>query len=1062
MSNLHSLVPSVYSPALVARGHNLHIIHIPLCSYGQLLYLLSDRTSNLKFLTRDAALLRFFHSFLSTAPQVTVQLYAVTVATNPDTATFDLTTIIKVTLIASAVSLLYTIMVFSTSDHLSGKNRRVVFPGHVMLMVANVSLIVSRVFALALFAHAYGAFVFVVVGIHLVAVFIGILHQQSAFCADVTQTPAKPRWYLEVPFNVLASFVYIFIYLNLKSGRMRYQIMVFHILTFVENVVMVSLFYTNQSQLWYAPAALAGVIGLYLLGLLLTAVYYAIFHPNKTADYYWIGIPKGWCRNGDFELENRNRNKRGREVVITSPTLLTVNGDVPGFQTSSGLRIQNQTSPSTPPVSGNGSGLGMRPENAASSSGTELSRSRHGSGTEEEMASQEDPQTHARAIAGRVVFDISPSPSPLPTPIIEDAKQQVAARTEVRNRSHHAVTDPREPSGSVPGDIPPESSRSHPSDPMPEVGSHRTDTLQSNTTTTRSDIARSSSDGPTRSLAGSSPSPERRDLGFPFVFQDIPAKKRNYLSQRTRLEEHYFPDSMRQDRTAAADPTGRTLSLPDGYHSTSQPAQLSAPETFQHVSPSHHRSPVRGGADCTHLSQGAEPMTPHTPILKRNHSGTGYAHRSPERVGGVQASLANPNPDMLPERLRRNRDGFRPVRSQSERVQMYQMQQNYSPERHRRAASYRAGGAGLPKPTIQVQVDRSRWDRWSAERGQPGLNPRQQDSLEPNRNVNLLDPTSVSSDHVRIASWSGDQPHDRSGKGFQRNARSHSPERNRGQRTYGLNLDAAAVETNGGKAAYSKGATSQAVNLLQAAAIAGPTSPKRSNLANQTEQASSCTGGTRIDDHHHGDPDPRPRVFSDSSERLSAAVPDQNGTESSLPPRSQNISLQKHSRSFHGGSSHGYAARPGANQADRSPETRARHFASHHPHDPRHPSTRTPLRHNASVGTGRPHSGRRPNEQQYSHSQEVGRTGQAPANARTNPHSQYWRHNPLQEPTARTPGSLHAPVAQNSPKQSRASPRRQVQGPRISPRERDGNHGNQMRPNPLLRMPTVHAPVSQV
>ena len=1017
--------------------------------------------SNLKFLTRDAALLRFFHSFLSTAPQVTIQLYAVTVATNPDVATFDLTTIIKVTLIASAASLLYTIMVFSTSDHLSGKNRRVVFPGHVMLMVANVSLVVSRVFALALFAHAYGAFVFVIVGIHLVAVFVGILHQQSTFCADITQTPAKPRWYLEAPFDVLASFVFIFMYLNLKSGQMRYQIMVFHILTFVENVVMISLFYINQSQLWYAPVSLAGVIGLHLLGVLLMAIYYAVLHPNKTADWYWIGIPKGLCGNGTFELENRNRNKRGREVVITAPTMVTVNGDVSGFHNR--LRMQNRTSPSPPPppVVRHENGLGMRLETQASR-GTELSQSYHGSRTED-IARREDPHTHSTESTSHVVFDISPSPSPLPTPIIEDTRQTGAvsqSRAEERNRTPHAGTNPREPSGNARVDdidgVLPEGSRSHPSDLLHEVGSHRTDTLQSNATTTRSDVARSLSSGLPRSLADSSPSPERKDLGFPFVFQDIPAKKRGYLSQRTSLEQHYFPDSMTRDPRP---PAGHTQSLPDGYHSASQPAQLSAPESFQHVSPSHHRSPVRGGAGPTHLSQGAEPMAPHVPILKRNHSGAGYVHRSPEREGATPGSLTNPNPDTSPGRLRGNRDDLRPVRSQSDRAQIYRMQRNHSPEGHRRAASYRAVGTGLPNPSIQVQADRSRFDRWSADRSQPSSNLGQK-SLEPNRNVNLLDPASDRSDHTRVASWSGEQPQDRSGKAFQRNARSHSPERDRGRQPYGINLDVTADETDGGKAAYLKQAASREVNLSRVTAIAGVLSPKRSNLAYQTQL--THTGDTRIDDHHHGDEDQRPRAISDSAERLSAAVRDRNQSEPGFQQRSQNVSLQKHSRSFHGGSSHGYTARPGANQADRSPETRARRVTSQpHPHDPRHPSTHTPQRPNPSVSSGRPHSGRRPNEQQqYGHSQEYGRLAQASVNT---PRSQHWRHNPLQESTAQTSGSFHSSVSQSSPKQPRVSPRRQLpQGPQISPRERDGSHGNQMRPNPLLRVPTVHAPVSQV
>ena len=995
---------------------------------------------------------------------MTIQLYAVTIAANSAKINFDLTITI-VTLVASAVSLSYTIMAFATSDHLSGKNRRVVLPAHMMLIAAYGTLVVSRVFALALFAHAYGAFVFVIVGVHLIAVGTGILHQQTTFCADVTQTPQKPRWYLEIPFDVLASFVYVFVYFNLKAGQTRYQNVVFHLLTFVENVIMISLFYVNQPQLWYSPAVLAGVIGLYLLGLLLMVMYYVIFHPTKTKDWYWIGIPKGWlCWNGNLTLEGRNRSKQSREVPITGPTLVTVNGDVSGFHTRTGLRFQNRTSASPPAtdVNPSESGTEMRQQNPPSS-GMEPNQSNHGSGTEE-ITRQVAPHTHSTAVAHHLPFDPSPSPSPLPTPVIEDTRRPVAVSSKLE------VTDtaPRELSANIQVDsidVLLESSRSHTSDLVPEVGSHGTDTLQSGMTA-RSDLARSLSDAPTRSFTGSSPSPERRDLGFPFVFQDIPAKRRNYLSQRTRLEQHYFPDSARRDQTTAVHASARqTQSLPDNYHPASQP-QLSAPESSHHVSPSHHHSPVR------HLSQGAEPTVPHVPILKINHSLGGYVHHSPERAGGNQARHAHhpyPNPEMSPDRLRRERESQRLVQLQSEQAQLYQLHQASSPERQRKAtSSHISGGADLPdhllpKSANPIQVERSRWDRWSAERTQSISNPRQ-NLLEPNRNMNLLDPASGGPEHTRVASWSGDQSHDQS-KGFLRNARSHSPERNRGregvktnpQNSYGVNLDVIAAEAHRNKVAHTKRTE---VNLSHATAITGPMSPKRSNLTSQTQQLSSHASGTG---YHHGNPNQpqlRPRTFSDSVERVSAGVRDQNHISSNFP---------KHSHSFQERGSYGYATRQDTKQADRSPEIRVRHFIP--PHDSSFPPTQPPLRRNVSIGAanrdhptgsaGRLLSGR-PDGQQYSRSQEHQRPSQGAADSRTNPHNQHWSHNPLQDPSSRTHRSSMKQSQGNSPKQSQVSAGRHAQGLRVSLRERESSHGNQTRLNPLLRMPTAHAPVSQV
>lgn len=209
--------------------------------------------------------------------------------------------------------------------------------------------------ALAIFAYVFQYYVFVLIGAHYIVMLILLLVQRTTFCADLERLPdgelkLTRRWPLEIPFNVIASFIYVFVYFNLKRGRTRIWAGIYHLLVLAENTTMAALIYVNSSSAsalslpFFPLITLTVVIGLYVAGIVFMCAFYLIYHPNKTECCFWVGLPKKCCpcclsdegpkeggegggwrrRRGDLRSQVGNG-----AVVISEPTLVSHNGFVP-------------------------------------------------------------------------------------------------------------------------------------------------------------------------------------------------------------------------------------------------------------------------------------------------------------------------------------------------------------------------------------------------------------------------------------------------------------------------------------------------------------------------------------------------------------------------------------------------------------------------------------------------------------------------------------------------------------------------------------------------------------
>ena len=561
-SHLHTLTPPLPHTCTPSLPH----------SYSQLVYLaVTGKGRQLHLLARHATLLRLFYGCLVSAPQITIHLYAIVIATGPEFAIFELSPTSNPLLAAIATSILslaYTVLAFATSDRASGKKRRVILPAHISLTLWYFCTLTSRIIALALFAFTHGYFVFVVMGAHWFISLVLLLIQRTTFCSESSSArPEKKRYYLEIPFDVIAACVFQFAYFNAKRGKSRFMLLFYHVLVLVENAIMVSLFYIVHSSLSYSVAALTVVIGLYAVGIAFMVTYYLMFHPKKTTNWYWVGCPKksGCCKSDNIETWNVNQNRNGSRnanVSISGPTLIRHNGFIPGHMLPSGMASE--------PTSGAGMGfndiIGMEPDQ----DGNGDARTAHGRRANvtslaiispDSSNPNHDPQTPIhRTPSGSIPGfsdlhsqtnlseneDTQGADTVIDTPLVFTPIDSLERRNTPRhlrsgamdNFSHRTDDTDLRPDRSLTSEreMTPKSENS-----VPSVGAH-----SSQVDETAHDLQ----------IHGN----RKRKHGNEFAH--IPAKSKSYHMRPTALEHHYFPKDHMTSQVTTPDQRSITPTLP--------------------------------------------------------------------------------------------------------------------------------------------------------------------------------------------------------------------------------------------------------------------------------------------------------------------------------------------------------------------------------------------------------------------------------------------------------------------------------------------------------------------
>ena len=157
-----------------------------------------------------------------------------------------------------------------------------------------------RVVALAMFAHHYTWWVFVVCAVHYAVMLIWITQQKTKYC--MMETPEGEIHHhkcFEFFFDLLAAFVHIFAFFNLLEGHTRLRAMLFYAIMYVENCGLILAWYISsatsmftQPEAYQAPVV-GIVMGGFWIGIFFMLVYYKCLHPNNSSplpDHHSIKI----------------------------------------------------------------------------------------------------------------------------------------------------------------------------------------------------------------------------------------------------------------------------------------------------------------------------------------------------------------------------------------------------------------------------------------------------------------------------------------------------------------------------------------------------------------------------------------------------------------------------------------------------------------------------------------------------------------------------------------------------------------------------------------------------
>ncbi|ESP00605.1 hypothetical protein LOTGIDRAFT_157886 [Lottia gigantea] len=308
-------------------------------------------TSNVFNQQNDISILRLIEAFLESAPQLCLHLYIVLITLEIDwlsglkdssVPTDDETA--GVSLVSSLLSLSWAITAYTDALRLAyqvGYTRRWI--GLILHTIWRNFMITARVTALVLFASVFKAWVFLVVGIHwlVMTIIIGI---QGIDFGD--------GWLETNLFRMVAGFIHIFCFLNVKDGSTRLRLAGFYILIILENVGLwvCWYFYTDVPEL----ATISGVIvfGSFVLGLVFLLIYYGSCHPGGPISILQINPPVTYqptiVRRGDRNQETR------KDIFNQSDSILDYNQsrytmvDLSGFQSPKGQGGDGEQGPSSP------------------------------------------------------------------------------------------------------------------------------------------------------------------------------------------------------------------------------------------------------------------------------------------------------------------------------------------------------------------------------------------------------------------------------------------------------------------------------------------------------------------------------------------------------------------------------------------------------------------------------------------------------------------------------------------------------------------------------------------
>lgn len=130
--------------------------------------------------------------------------------------------------------------------------------------------ITSRVLSLTAYASVYKKWIFLFIVLHWISMFLWLISPKNAFHGEQISRVKK------MLLSGLVAFIYIFAYINLQEANHRQKMMIFYIVMFLENCLLVSLWmvgiWPERPDDWYSVPLY--VFGTFFCGIIIMIIYY--------------------------------------------------------------------------------------------------------------------------------------------------------------------------------------------------------------------------------------------------------------------------------------------------------------------------------------------------------------------------------------------------------------------------------------------------------------------------------------------------------------------------------------------------------------------------------------------------------------------------------------------------------------------------------------------------------------------------------------------------------------------------------------------------------------------
>lgn len=221
---------------------------------------------------RDLCMLRMIHGFCLSAPILLLQSYVI--ASQPTLATITSSSLTS--LVLSLLSICWAMASFTKYAR-----KRYVYKfvltwfGILCQLCWRLGTISSRVVALTIYAVHYGYWMLVILFAHWMAMLLLSLIDPGNLSKDEVGMPKIKK----LRFAMASAWIYCFCYLNFEEHNSKIKMILFYLIQFVENNVLliVSLISYNQIS-WFKNISIIVVYLGFVVGMFFMLIYYKYFH----------------------------------------------------------------------------------------------------------------------------------------------------------------------------------------------------------------------------------------------------------------------------------------------------------------------------------------------------------------------------------------------------------------------------------------------------------------------------------------------------------------------------------------------------------------------------------------------------------------------------------------------------------------------------------------------------------------------------------------------------------------------------------------------------------------